>query len=208
MQRFQTLGGRNAMAKAGLGVLRAIYVRLKKVVSSGRTPYTLHPGTSRRSSTQPTISQSSDLTPPAPTPGAFSSRSGSSQHNISTSQPPTPNGYGPPVPSPTITSAPHYTQPTISNLTSPTPPPDPAWERFSGSVPSQPSFGFSSLSTLQPAGDLVLNNLSTLAEPQILDPQLGGIDMTDMSLVDTSAWQFGGHFAEDSFWGIMNYYNI
>ncbi|KIM96460.1 hypothetical protein OIDMADRAFT_105997 [Oidiodendron maius Zn] len=210
MQRFRMLSGRNTMAKAGLGVLRAIYVRLRKVVSSGKTPYTLNPATqptSRRSSTQPALSTSSDLTPPAPTPGTFSSRSGSSQHNLSTSQPPTPNGYGPLIPSP-ITSAPQYTQPTISNLTSPTPPPDPAWERFSGSIPNQPIFGFSSLSTLQPAGDLVLNNLSTIADPQILDPQLGGFDLKDMSVVDSSAWQFEGHFAEDSFWGIMNYYNI
>lgn len=208
IQRFQMLGGRNSMAKAGLGVLKAIHARLKKVLSFGRTNYCVPAAaqmTSRRSSTNPTPSASSDVSPPVPTPGTFSARSGSSQRNITSSQPPTPNGYSL---SPAVSSAPQYTQPTISNLTSPTPPPDPAWERFSGSITNPPSFDFSSMAPLQPVHDLIYNDLSTIADPDVLDPQLRGVDTADTSIVDTSAWQFEGGFADDSFWGFMNCYNI
>jgi hypothetical protein len=208
IQRFQMLGGRNSMAKAGLGVLKAIHARLKKVLSFGRTNYCVPAAaqmTSRRTSTNPTPSASSDVSPPVPTPGTFSARSGSSQRNITSSQPPTPNGYSL---SPAVSSAPQYTQPTISNLTSPTPPPDPAWERFPGSITNPPSFDFSSMAPLQPVHDLIYNDLSTIADPDVLDPQLRGVDTADTSIVDTSAWQFEGDFADDSFWGFMNCYNI
>ena len=218
MQRFQVLGGRNSMATAALGVLKAIHARLKKALSSGRAPYCL-PATaqlpSRPPSNQPTPSSSSDISPPAP----FSSGSGSSQRTISISQPSTPNEYGgPSIPSPAITSAPQYTQPTISNLTSPTPPPDPAWERFSGinsnsaSAPNasanMPIFDFSSMAPLQPVHDLIFNDLTTIGDPQFIDPQLRGLDSTDPGEDGSSAWQFEGAFADDSFWGFMNYYNV
>jgi hypothetical protein len=213
IQRFHRLSERNSMAKSALGVLKAIHSRLKKAVSTGRTPY-LPPNclpASRRSSTQQTPSASSDISAPMPTPsGTFSSRSGSSQRNIGLSQPPTPNGYGPSALSPAITSATQYTQPTISNLTSPTPPPDPAWERFSGSttLPVMPTFDFSSIAPLQPVHDLIYNDLTTIADPQLIDPQLRGLDASDGSagIDDTSSWQFDGAFSEDSFWGLMNYY--
>ena len=220
MQRFQLLGGRNSMATAALGVLKAIHARLKKALSSGRSPY-CPPSTAqlplRHSSDQPTPSSSSDTSVPV----AFSSRSGSSQRTISISQPSTPNGYGP---SSAITAAPQYTQPTISNLTSPTPPPDPAWERFSGmgissgSTPSTaaipianasavPSYEFSSMAPLQPVHDLIYNDLTTIGDPQFIDPQLRGLDSADPG-DDTGTWQFDGAFADDSFWGFMNCYNV
>jgi hypothetical protein len=64
------------------------------------------------------------------------------------------------------------------------------------------------MAPLQPVHDLIYNDLSTIADPDVLDPQLRGVDTADTSIVDTSAWQFEGGFADDSFWGFMNCYNI
>jgi hypothetical protein len=199
MERFQMLSVRNTISQAGLGVLKAIHVRLKKALSSGKTPHSV-----------PTM-QSSTRTPSEATPSAsdttdtYSTRSGSSQY-ISSSQSSITNSYPPPS-NPAITHSPQYTQPTISNLTSPTPPPDPAWERFSGNTHIPPNFDFSSMVVPQPVHDLIYNDLSTIADTQMLDPRLGAMDAAELGGVDTNAWQFEGEFRDDSFWGFMNSYS-
>jgi hypothetical protein len=202
MERFKMLDGRNAMANSALGVLKAINVRLKKVLSSGKTPQSLPPApqTSAHRFTHRTPSTSSGTSPPVPTPDIYSARSGSSLQQITTSQSSTPNGYRLSASTPDVSNHSQYIQPTISNLTSPTPPPDPAWER-------SPSFDFSSMAPLQPVHDLIYNDLSTIVDTQALELQLGDMGTTDMGVVDTSAWQFEGDFRNDSFWGLMNYYN-
>jgi hypothetical protein len=210
MERFKMLGGRNAMANSALGVLKAINVRLKKVLSCGKTPRYLSPAsqTSARPFTHPTSSTSSSSTsPPAPTPGAYSARSGSGLQQIARSQSSAPNVYSLSASTSDFSNHSQYIQPTISNLTSPTPPPDPAWERFSGNMQISPNFDFSSMAPLQPVHDLIYNDLSTIVDAQALDPQLGDMGTSDMGVVDTSAWQFEGDFRNDSFWGLMNYYN-
>lgn len=63
------------------------------------------------------------------------------------------------------------------------------------------------MAPLQPVHDLIYNDLSTIVDAQALDPQLGDMGTSDMGVVDTSAWQFEGDFRNDSFWGLMNYYN-
>lgn len=200
MERFETLSVRNSISQAALGVLRAINVRLKKALSSGKPP-----PISTAPSSQSSTRTSSQVTPSASdTTDAYSIRSGSSQYLGSSQSSIT--SYPPPS-NPAIAPSPQYTQPTISNLTSPTPPPDPAWERFSGNTHVPASFDFSSMVPPQPVHDLIYNDLSTIADTQILDPRLGAMDSADLGGVDTNAWQFEGEFRDDSFWGFMNSYN-
>jgi hypothetical protein len=56
--------------------------------------------------------------------------------------------------------------------------------------------------------DLIYRDLSTIGDPQIIDPQLTGYDGTDLGMIDgmNSGWQFEGDFSNDSFWGFMNNY--
>jgi len=189
MERFQMMSGRNSMAKSALGVLKAIHVRLKKALGPGKIP--------------PTTTQ-------VPTPESYAPSSTSSE-NRTTSQSSVQNvPSGPSTNNRTIADTPQYTQPTISNLTAPapTPPSASAWERFSGNMLPQQNFDFSSMAPLHPMHDLLYNDLSTIGDTQMLDPQLGSMATTDMGIVDTSeAWQFEGDFGNDSFWGFMNSYN-
>ena len=57
--------------------------------------------------------------------------------------------------------------------------------------------------------DLLYNDLSTIGDPQMIDPQLTGLGSAGMGMVDTTngSWQFEGDFGNDSFWGFMNNYN-
>jgi hypothetical protein len=59
----------------------------------------------------------------------------------------------------------------------------------------------------QPVHDLIYNDLSTIADTQMLDPRLGAMDAAELGGVDTNAWQFEGEFRDDSFWGFMNSYS-
>lgn len=61
---------------------------------------------------------------------------------------------------------------------------------------------------LQPMHDLVYKDLSTIGDPQMIDPQLTGLDTNDMGMMGgANGWQFEGDFGNDSFWGFMNSYN-
>ena len=57
--------------------------------------------------------------------------------------------------------------------------------------------------------DLLYNDLSTIGENSLVDPQLASIGAG--GLYDPNAasamWQFEGDFGNDSFWGFMNNYN-
>ena len=196
MERFHTMGDRNAMAKAALGVLKAIHVRLKKALVPSSTSTNLK-----------------SLPPPAaPSTGSSTNVSPSETYS-------TPSNQGPfSTPSHSIsdvstnTSTTQYTQPTISNLTEPIPTPgsSAAWEAFSGNMTMPQNFDFSSMAPLQPMHDLVYNDLSTIGETQLVDPQLAGIGaggIFDPNATSEGMWQFEGDFGNDSFWGFMNNYN-
>jgi len=197
MERFQTMGSRNAMANAALGVLQAIHVRLKKALNQNVKPEIKSLPQTARS----TPSNSASI----PTPESYFSQSAGQQFNPQASISSSSN-------SSTLNSAStQYTQPTISNLTDPTPTPGSgtAWDNFSGSLSMPPSFDFSSMAPLQPMHDLLYNDLSTIGDPQMIDPQLTGLGSAGMGMVDTTngSWQFEGDFGNDSFWGFMNNYN-
>jgi len=196
MERFHVMGDRNAMAKAALGVLKAIHVRLKKALIPTNTMSKPQPHPT------PLISASPDSASinfsPSDTYATTSNQSTFSTPNQSISG------------ASTNTSATtQYTQPTISNLTEPlsTPASASAWNA-NMSIP--PNFDFSSMAPLQPLHDLVYNDLSSIGDTQILDPQLSGIGaegIFDPNAISSGMWQFEGEFGNDSFWGFMNSYN-
>ncbi|KAI6707966.1 hypothetical protein PZA11_003223 [Diplocarpon coronariae] len=188
MDRFQTMGERNAMASAALGVLRAICVRLKKALHRTACPVAVDPQLQGHSSAdikaeygnkQPlkieaiTSSSVSSTAHPTPEPSHPSAATSGSNSTASSNS----NGSA-------------YTQPTISNLTSssqPTmyPPAAPSYalstipttiantapnttpilDPSSSNAPSPwasfpvSQFDFSSMPTLQPTHDLLFNDL-------------------------------------------------
>jgi hypothetical protein len=195
MERFQTMSGRNSMAKAALGVLKAIYVRLKKALNQPikNTPKPLPPSNSAVTTPAAPSPESYSIptpNPQLPTPSANASISRISPASNITNQ------------SNTSSSNTPYTLPTISNMTDSTPATS-AWEAFSGSMSIPPNFDFSSMAPLQPMHDLVFNDLGGTIG--------GGMDFSagntfEIPTVD-SQWQFEGDFGNDSFWGFMNNYN-
>lgn len=199
MERFETMRDRNSMASAALGVLKAIHMRLKKALGHCKPVIK-----SVAPTAQSTPSSTTNMSPPVPTPESYSTQySNQNQypnHHTSISSASTSSN----------SNSSQYTQPTISNLTDSTPPPvASAWDSFSGTVPIPQNFDFSSMAPLQPMHDLLYRDLSTIGDPQMIDPQLTNLGTTDMGLMDGSnaGWQFEGDFGNDSFWGFMNSYN-
>lgn len=185
MQRFQTMSGRNAMAKAALGVLKAIHVRLKRALNQKQS--NSRPGFSTTTSNTTLPISSSGL----PTPETYPS---STSPNVT---------YGAPTPHHSISSASstnqstgnppststQYTKPTISNLTSstpdtistPTPMSSSAWVTFSGGISMPQSFDFSAMAPLQPMHDLLYNDLGTSDLGTVAD---GPLDLSMGCFVD------------------------
>jgi hypothetical protein len=66
------------------------------------------------------------------------------------------------------------------------------------------------MAPLQPMHDLIYNDLSTIGDTQLVDPQLASIGaggIFDPNAATGGVWQFEGDFGNDSFWGFMNNYN-
>lgn len=192
MERFEVMGDRNSMAVGALGVLKAIYGRLKKALSrsiiADPAPVKVETILSNLASHSPamTTPDSSTLSYPSSGHHSISSVSTNSSSNSNSMSNPT------------------YTLPTISNLTQATSA-APEWESFPGTVP-MPNYDFSGMAPLQPTHDLLFNDLSGFATPG------GGMQGGWMGNVagngvgDGAQWQFEGDFGSDSFWGFMNNY--
>ena len=201
MERFETMGDRNSMAMAALGVLKAIYQRLKRALGPTKSVIKSIAPTAQSIPSSTTNAPTVVLTPESYF-NQYSNRSQYQQQHSSISSASTTSKTDT---SHTNTSP--YTQPTISNLTDATPPPMPsAWESFSGSMSIPQNFDFSSMAPLQPTHDLLYRDLSTIGDSQIIDPQLTDLGTTGFGAMDgtNELWQFEGDFGNDSFWGFMN----
>jgi hypothetical protein len=189
MERFQKMGERSSMAKAALGVLKAIYIRLKKALGLNKQAVKCERVISKSTPTSMT-----NMSPPAPTPDSSSSVYTQAQYsNPHSSISGTSNS------SRADSNTTQYTQPTITSLTDNTAAPVPsAWENFSGSMAIPSNFDFSSMAPLLPMHDLIYRDLSTIGDPQIIDPQLTGYYGTDLGMIDgmNSGWQFEGRFQQ------------
>ncbi len=193
MERFATMGDRNTMANDGLGVLKAIYSRLKRALSRAKMAEASSVASSHQSPLAATPESSLQAYPTPSTNPSISSASTNSSSSISntTSQ---------------------YTLPTISNLTEATPVSPATWEAFSAPAVSMPNTDFSNIAPLMPMHDLLFNDLGTVNGG--LDLNHGsGLDLQNRSSAwlnntnNVPQWQFEGDFGNDSFWEFMNTYN-
>jgi hypothetical protein len=204
MERFDTMSGRNTMAKGALQVLKAIHVRLKRALNQAKCPV-------------------NPLLTPAPSSASASNNESPPELEIKP-ETPAPSVYPPPPDTSNeqnLASGTPYILPTISNLTTTNPPvsaPTPstsnAWDAFSAPLltPLQnQNYDFGSIAPLQPIHDLLFNDLGTVDGG--LDLNTAGIDAgwSGMNGVGAqeggAAWQFEGDFGNDSFWGFMNSYH-
>jgi hypothetical protein len=200
MERFDTMSSRNRMAKAALGVLQAIHIRLMKAVNkeSTRLPLVTVPKSTN------SISWSTEYTSP--------------QIRNSTMQ----TTELPEILIPTITNLPH----TASSAISDSPIPTSASSSFElndkyPSIPPWPTYG--TALTLEPNPTFNTPNISTDFDPNLIAPLQPMHDLLFNDLVGTpdahipimaensaqfheqgSPWQFEGGFTNDSFWYFMN----
>ena len=188
------------MAKAGLGVLKGIYVRLKKALSSENVLRRPPPSTQPpQLPTYPIPPDASHSSMPFSMAGSHTLLLRSGGENTAISQTPGRDGFGPHISNDSVAK---------SNPASRTSPLALAWERFSENLQTLPDFDFSPIAPLQPMHDLVYNDLSIIADMQALDPHPGSQGPPDMAGMDTSgSWHFEGDFGTSSFWGFMNSYN-
>ncbi|KAG9244365.1 fungal-specific transcription factor domain-containing protein [Calycina marina] len=202
MERFDKMGERNNMAKSALGVLKAIYVRLKRALDRAKSNVKTVPevslGTSGSTPSLSTAVSVSSVARPFPPPYSYNFSHESPQEIVSNASS-TPNG--------TV-----CTQPTISNLTeNNNTPVSASWENFTGNIldalprdTTYNQYNLPSMAPLQPMHDL-LSGLSTGGSTgQVIDPQL----MEYADSVALGAWQFEGPVGPESFWGFMNSYGL
>jgi len=202
MERFQAMSSRNGQAKVALGVLKAIYVRLKKALNQ--------PKPSPLSKPLPPSSATSASTPPIPTPEPlepYNQFATSLTHpSISSASPTSTNQSSSTAGSSSTNTSTSYTLPTISNLTEAIP--TTSWEP--APYPPISSINFSNITPLQPMHDLLYNDLGTLdvgLDTATLDPGLWNGEVGGGVGVGMGQLQFEGDFGNDSFWGFMNSYN-
>ena len=185
MERFQTMSERNSMARAALGVLKAIHVRLNKALKSQKGTGKAIPSPS--TSATPEAYPNNQFAPPSMT-----NSSSTSVRSDST--------------------AGQYNVPSIANLTSP---PEssttPAWDPnpqnfdFSSMAPLHPMHdliyndlgtGMESVNaSTYETGTWDINSLGIGAGIGAVGPAAA-----------SAPWQFAGDFGSDSFWGVMNNY--
>lgn len=200
MVRFEMMSERNSMARAALGVLKAIHMRLKKAVGQNKPVHKTVTPASRPTPPSTTNMSLPAPPPPDPYPTQYSDQRQLASHSSVLPSPSTTS----------ISSTSQYEKPTISNHSGSAPPPVASeWEAFSGNMSIPQNFDLSSMAPLQPMHDLLYRDLSTIGDPQVIDPQLTGFGSADVSMLDgtSGGWQFEGDFGDDSFWGFMNTYN-
>jgi hypothetical protein len=191
MERFSLMSCRNPMARSALGVLTAIHVRLKKALDQSNTAErSLHSAVKSTSAVSLTTFPRRRASPSSSSPGRQPVHQ---QHQSSSIN----NHTGPLQTRSAILDRP---EPALGISSE--------WEAFSGGMSVPLDFDFSSMPPLQPMHDLLYNDLGTIGDSQMVDPQSAELTAgtLDESLPSAGMWQFEGDFGDDSFWGFMNSY--
>ncbi|KAI0010651.1 hypothetical protein F4779DRAFT_577112 [Xylariaceae sp. FL0662B] len=220
IERFETMANRNRLAQAALGVLRAIYVRLKKAVGNGFLISSA--SDAGNSSTTNCGSSSSQNFSDMQTPNSASDRSlsqhpsiGSNSGVSSSTLPPATAERGASVSSGTGTGLTPASGSDNNNLFA-----NPDWSLPTG-------FDFSSIMPMYPMADVAYNDLtgvlggdssamwpeafsSTAAAPDSLPNVPAAASSSSATAAAATAadeqapWQFGGEFGSDTIWNILN----
>ncbi|QSZ35448.1 hypothetical protein DSL72_008318 [Monilinia vaccinii-corymbosi] len=191
MERFNTMIGRNTIAKTAAGVLKAINIRLKKALGTTKA--------------QPSTPSDIGSNPSSTVASSQAVRSGTSATASQPHNSPASSTDLSTISSANSVNGSHYNLPTIQNLTSPNPNSAAAWE-FAGAHNMMPhNFNLSSMAQLQPMHDLIFNDLSTNLDTNY-DLQYPGFS-ENVYAQQPEPWQFEGDLGQDSFWAVMNNYN-
>jgi hypothetical protein len=214
MERFQTMSDRNQMAKAALGVLQAIDIRLQTAL--GRR------GVKRSTSALETprikyLPSASNTNSPENGKGCkdtgLSQRSSPSGHESANSGNPlnadinSSSSYSDYVETPDMG---HISDNGVVDTNSyatavlPSAAADDSWPPFTMCPWNYtPNFNLGDLAPLQPMHDLLFNDLVGTMETTapIIAPD------TNVIYDPNTPWQFEGEFRDDSFWNFMNMYN-
>jgi hypothetical protein len=201
MERFETISLRNDMARAALGVLRAIFVRLKKAIGPLRHQQTM-PSPETQTPYQHGVT---------PYPAAsLGSKSVTTEPRVLGSETSPQSSKMNPLESTTtsVGQISYASYPQSSTTTASSTPFAPT-SASDGQSQSQP-FNLDDLAPLQPMHDLLYNDLmgiDTVTEALVpmTAPDMTGI--WNLNSGPDAVSQFEGGFADDSFWGLMNSWN-
>jgi hypothetical protein len=183
VERFEAMSGRNALARAALGVLQAIYIRLRRSLGTAQN-------TARARSPPPLTAATSDVAGAGA--GAQDNPSPHQSDGLA-------NGS-------TSTGSTAVFTPATSDMYSASSAPsiDAAAQQqgFDWSVPSD--FDWSTIQPIFATGDLVYNDLVGVRDDGSI-PQWAA-DTPLMDEIGSQPWQFDGDFGNDSVWNLLNQY--
>lgn len=195
IERFTIMSARNSLARSALGVLKAIYARLQKVLNRPNGAATAILAARKPS---PNVIAPPALAMQQDSPKSFKSPASAAPSLVKIDSA---NSTPLMTRSPVNNHNNNYTMPTISNIT--TNPLPPSWNAYQSEVSMPQNVNLSSLQPLQPMHDLLYNDLGGT----IGNYDFSAINMMDIPLIDGN-WQFAGDFTTDSFWGVMNQYRV
>lgn len=213
VERFEAMASRNRLANAALGVLNAIYIRLKKAVGmgfpDGRCPNTFGshnvPFDGSPCKLTPAASNGSTTTTQTPASSEFSSSHHPSVASTSTT-----------ISNPQLSeSRANITGPSSVTATGLTPTPETAGADLMSPSdwPFPTDFDFSSLPPMYPMGDVAYNDLTGTRNDTLLNtnawaavtPGEGANNITPVVDEEGEApLQFGGDFGNDTIWNLLN----
>lgn len=217
LERFETMSVRNTMARAALGVLQAIHVRLlRSLETRDRNEHSTRAQPDRVLPISSTIPIDASTNSSSFQGGKIiqgSSISGNSEYpgitggvpkNIKSAQDIVHSNSTPNVEIGFETG--HIDGTKISGSQANINPSNEDWGAYNNLlIPSfdGSNFDFSAMAPLQPIHDLLYNDLSGMT------PTLGSTTATQPQTIydPTMSWQFEGGFANDSFWSLMNQYS-
>jgi hypothetical protein len=203
VERFEKMSTRNPMAKSALGVVQAIRVRLMKVLgrqtrkkSANTAPPVIPPPT------QPLASPESNLG--SDRHGSMPSVLRTMSDSVSTTSILTSNTSN--IGSSEYSAITDNSCHTATAIQPPLVAQDSDWGAYQQPLPPgfNPNFVFNGIAPLQPMHDLLFNDLAGIS-----DEVAPAVEANPQTYFDsTGPWQFEGDFRDDSFWYIMNQYNL
>ncbi|ORY55102.1 uncharacterized protein BCR38DRAFT_357171 [Pseudomassariella vexata] len=204
VERFETMAARNRLAHAALGVLHAVWIRLKKAVGHGFLDKKGADFVRERGKLVNCTTGENGITPNRTdntTPATDSSAS--NQHTMASES------------ESSMLQSSEPTSAIASSGTGLTPTPDifnqAAW-------PFPADFDFSSLPPMYPMGDVVYNDLTGISDEGLSAPNIWSgmatlddagnpglqVGATAGTVDSNQAWQFGGDFGNDTIWSLLN----
>lgn len=221
VERFETMAARNRLAHAALGVLNAIYIRLKKAIGHGFLD-----GNCPASFTCDGEAFGSDMYPKRPLSSSSDAGPASAPTVSSADRYPSIASASEPSAFPSSESGINTVASSGSGLT-PAPAAADAMFGTSSDWPFPTDFDFSTLPPMYPMGDVAYNDLTGFRDDGAtgalaghghtsttgLWPGVTGVAATGAELgaiggntgMDGEApWQFGGDFGNDTIWNLLN----